>query len=57
MLLFHDIFVGPVIRMQKTVTRRSKPEWKFRQFKVGSVHQAEIDAMMDAERAAAKEVA
>lgn len=42
MLLFHDIFVGPVIRMQKTVTRRSKPEWKLRQFKVGSVHQAYV---------------
>lgn len=42
MLLFRDVFVGPVVRREKTVTRRSKPEWKERQFKVGSIHQAYV---------------
>lgn len=42
MLLFHDRFVGPVVRHEKTVTRRHNPAHKLRQYKVGSVHQAYV---------------
>ena len=42
MLLFRDRFVGPILRREKTVTRRGKPDWKLKQFRVGSVHRAYV---------------
>lgn len=42
MLLFRSNFVAPIVRGEKTVTRRTNVTWRFKVFKPGVVHQAYV---------------